>query len=551
MYNTGETLCSRVRILNALQKAARRLWNILGSVPLWLKIVGIVVLPVILVGGMALFGLRQDVLDQLGQAGLPAELRFVLPVLTRDTLFTILITSILGLLLAVGLSLVLTRPLKQLIEVIRRVEKGDLSARVQVWAQDEIGAVQAAFNQMVGELAVSHASQLKLNQELQMLNHLLAEVALDETVSNVIQDALRQAIHILKADVGAFYEIDHRRQEFVLRASQGYSPEEIDRLGEHHRIQHTPMGRVLESGRVETLDNVQLAAELPSQIAAALGEMGIQAVAYSPVRVEGQIHGMLNLGKRRQGQFTPSDRSLLEGVCSVIGIGLENARLLDSLRAKEAEMRRALQRAVELQEEERLRISRELHDEVGQALTSILIRLKTIQQEAQDETVIDRLDGLRYLTGQSIEELRRLAMDLRPAALDNLGIVPALRWYIEQTAANTGCAIEYAGPEQVERLPGEVELVLYRIAQEGIANALRHGRARHIQLTLQLRPVGVWMEITDDGSGFEPQQAGTGLGLVGIRERVSLLEGNYGLQSDPELGTRLWVEIPLALEARS
>jgi signal transduction histidine kinase len=540
-----------VRILDALQQAAHRLWEILGSVPLWLKIVGIVVLPVILVGGIALFGLRQDVLGQLRQAGLPAELRFMLPVLTRDTLFIILITAILGLLLAVGLSLVLTRPLNQLIEVIRRVEKGDLSARVNVWAQDEIGAVQAAFNQMVGELAISQANQLKLNQELQMLNNLLAEIAVGETAKNVIQEALQQAVRTLNADVGSYYALDRQRQEFVLQASQGYMPEETAWLGERRSIQDTPMRRALESGQVETLENLQQTAELPPQVATVLDEMGIQAMAFAPVRAQGQVSGMLSLGKRRSSPFTAADRSLLEGVGSVIGIGLENARLLDSLRAKEAEMRHALQRAVELQEEERLRISRELHDEVGQALTSILIRLKTIQQEAQDEAIIDRLNGLRYLTGQSIEELRRLAMDLRPAALDNLGIVPALRWYIEQTAANTGCAILYAGPEQVERLPGEVELALYRIAQEGIANALRHGHARHIQLTLQLRPAAVWMEIVDDGEGFEPEQAGAGLGLVGIRERVGLLDGVYGLQSDPERGTRLWVEIPLAVEARS
>jgi signal transduction histidine kinase len=262
---------------------------------------------------------------------------------------------------------------------------------------------------------------------------------------------------------------------------------------------------------------------------------------------------VINLGKRQRLSFSAEDLRLLEAVGNVASAGLANARLLESLRIKETEMRHALRRAVALQEDERRRISRELHDEVGQALTSILIRLKTLQQDCADPDLVDRLDGLRYLTGQSIEELRRLAMDLRPAALDNLGLTPALRWYTEQFAENTGVAIRFSGPEPAARLPGEVEVVLYRVAQEGITNAIRHSQAQQVEVVLRITD-GVngqtaQLEILDDGTGFDPQSAGRGLGLVGIQERVDLLGGVFHLRTTPGEGTRLWVEI--AVENRS
>jgi signal transduction histidine kinase len=218
---------------------------------------------------------------------------------------------------------------------------------------------------------------------------------------------------------------------------------------------------------------------------------------------------------------------------------------LKELQKKEAELRRALQRAVEYQEDERKRISRELHDEIGQALTSILIRLKALQDETDIETIAERLDGLRYLTSESIEELRRLAVDLRPAILDHLGILPALRWYVQQLADQSDLAIQFTGPEKIERLPEEIELVLYRVAQEGLTNAIRHSQASRVEVVLEQSPHVLRLRVIDNGKGFDPQNLDRGLGLVGIRERVELLDGNCGVDTTPGEGTRLWVEIPL------
>jgi signal transduction histidine kinase len=232
-------------------------------------------------------------------------------------------------------------------------------------------------------------------------------------------------------------------------------------------------------------------------------------------------------------------------------LAADNEQLLGELQKKEIELHRALRRAVEYQEAERKRISRELHDEVGQALTSILIRLKALQDETDMEIISERLDGLRYLTSESIEELRRLAVDLRPAILDHLGIIPALRWYVQQLADQSDLTIQFTGPEKMDRLPEEVELVLYRVAQEGLTNAIRHSQASQIEVVLEQAPHALRMHVVDDGKGFDPESLDRGLGLVGIRERVELLKGNCGVDTTPGEGTRLWIEIPFPEEVAS
>jgi signal transduction histidine kinase len=245
------------------------------------------------------------------------------------------------------------------------------------------------------------------------------------------------------------------------------------------------------------------------------------------------------------GSLERTHRELLAQHDQLKRLASEKERLLEELQKKELELHHAFRKAVEYQEAERKRISRELHDEIGQALTSILIRLKALQDETDTETIAERLDGLRYLASESIEELRRLAVDLRPAILDHLGILPALRWYVQQLADQSDLAIQFTGPEKIERLPEEIELVLYRVAQEGLTNAIRHSQASRVEVVLEQSPHVLRLRVIDNGKGFDPQNLDRGLGLVGIRERVELLNGNYGVDTTPGEGTSLWVEIPL------
>jgi len=267
--------------------------------------------------------------------------------------------------------------------------------------------------------------------------------------------------------------------------------------------------------------------------------------ARSPVWSQDEIGQVQAAFNTMVNGLQQSRDDLMKNQRELESLDAENQRLIGELRDKETELRFALRRAVDVQEEERKRIARELHDEIGQALTSILIRLKSLQNITNLDVMTDRLDGTRYLASQTIEEMRRLSMDLRPDALDNLGILPALRWHIGQSMEQNQIEIQFTAPERMERLPPEVEIVLYRVAQEGLNNAIRHSQAKHIEVKLEHTPRFVWLSVSDDGQGFDADGLHRGLGLVGIRERVTLLKGQCGIESQRGSGARLWVEIPL------
>jgi signal transduction histidine kinase len=393
----------------------------------------------------------------------------------------------------------------------------------------------------------SHNTLLYYERELEAINELAEALTLGQGVDAVIEKALNRVIALMDVDVGSIFLFEKDGVTLKLKASQGYfSPDLALAIVDTGKLKSS-MPCLLETGHAIAIEDICTSPEISTDLASRLSQEGFISWACAPLKMEGEVIGVYHLGKRGKRSFNPYDLALLEVIGNVVGSCLSNAYLLIDLRRKEADLRRALHRAVELQEEERKRLARELHDGIGQALTSILLRLKTLQEVEDVKEMNDRLNDLRFLTAQTIEDLRRLAMDLRPAALDSLGIVPALRWYTQQCAERTGLDIRFMGPEKYDRLSPEIELTLYRVAQEGLTNAIRHSRAQKIVVFLErdLNLNAVRLTITDDGAGFNATTLDRGLGLVGIRERVELLSGEFNIETDPGSGTQLWIEIPL------
>jgi signal transduction histidine kinase len=534
----------RVQYIN-MKKLLQKFWQVAGRVPLWSKILGIVVVPVLLVISAWILAARQEVLNFLKNQDRMAVPSNLYSALTVQALVSLLLIGLVGLAFAYGMSLILAHPLRQLLEVIKKIEQGDLSARVNVWAEDEIGQVQRSFNTMAGKLEASQKSLLRRNLELSLMNAITSDFSLGKNAERLMETALDEILKVVEADVASVYLLEADGASFQQIAMHGSLSSLPAQTLKRRPAGESLMNRVIHSGQALAVEHVAEAPELPHEIAEALREDHMMHWASAPVKESGAPIGAFNLLRRADQPFTSAELSLMEMVGNVIGLSLTNARLAEDVQQKEADLRRALRRSVEYQEEERKRLARELHDEAGQALTSILIRLKALQTEVHDPDTLDRLDGLRYLTAQTIEDLRRISMDLRPAALDNLGILPALRWYTEEYVKRTGLAAEFSAPEEFERLPAEVELVLYRSAQEGLTNALRHSQAQKVEVRLERRPRVVRLQIRDDGKGFTPKDSHRGLGLVGIRERVELLNGSFGIKTTPGLGTCLWVEIPV------
>jgi two-component system sensor histidine kinase DegS len=200
------------------------------------------------------------------------------------------------------------------------------------------------------------------------------------------------------------------------------------------------------------------------------------------------------------------------------------------------------------QEEERQRIARELHDGLGPALASLNIRLLTVRKllERDGHPIAGEIEELAEQTQACIRDIRRLIHDLRPVALDELGLVPALREHLARCEQEHGLVVEFAANEG-ERLPASVETALFRIVQEAVNNVLRHAQAQHVQVILVRNTDRVELRVTDDGQGFDTllPRSGRHVGLWSMRERVEQLGGQFEVRSAPEQGTTVTTVVPL------
>jgi len=214
----------------------------------------------------------------------------------------------------------------------------------------------------------------------------------------------------------------------------------------------------------------------------------------------------------------------------------------------EQELRSLSSQLVHAQEQERRTISRELHDEIGQTLTGLGIELANLEhlREGPQSEYRSHLADAKRLTEETLRTVRNIAMGLRPSMLDDSGIVPAVRWQASELSRRTGTPVELQIEGDFDGLGDEGRTCLYRVVQEALTNCARHAEATTIQITMQSKKESLCLSIRDDGLGFDTGRARTGLGLIGIEERVKELGGSLAVRSWPDRGTLLRVEIPLA-----
>lgn len=218
-----------------------------------------------------------------------------------------------------------------------------------------------------------------------------------------------------------------------------------------------------------------------------------------------------------------------------------------ALEESRAQLQAYARRLVDASESERRMIARELHDEAGQVMTALRLSLARLQRKADPELAA-RLEELQQLADRVIDDLRKLAADLRPGSLDLGGLAPALEQHIAQFRQRTGLHVTFAAHDlQGHRLPPEVETNLYRIAQEALTNAARYAKATHIEVRLECHAHEVMLAVLDDGVGFDVDEAQrkNHLGLLGMRERAAALGGRLVIESSPGRGARIWVAAPL------
>jgi signal transduction histidine kinase len=268
----------------------------------------------------------------------------------------------------------------------------------------------------------------------------------------------------------------------------------------------------------------------------------------------GQPFGAVVIWRNEPGRLTPELEETVSLVADSLAVALHNARLFETVQTNRAQLQALSRRLVEVQENERRAIARELHDEAGQALTAIKLGLRVLERDNPSANLSGQVQELQKIVDDVMDELHSLAVDLRPVSLDRAGLVPAVEQYLTTFRRQCSLPVDFiaVGLED-HRLNSEVEIALYRILQEALTNVARHARASRISVILERRlsvpqGEGPWVlaVIEDNGVGFDVEQAlkRGRLGLLGMRERTEMLGGTLTIESAPGAGTTVVVAIP-------
>jgi two-component system sensor histidine kinase UhpB len=205
------------------------------------------------------------------------------------------------------------------------------------------------------------------------------------------------------------------------------------------------------------------------------------------------------------------------------------------------------------QEAERVRVSRELHDDTGQALTLLLVRLQLVENMSSEPEIRRELAELRQLVGETLDGVRRLAVHLGPSVLEDLGLCAALEWLADRVRAETGLVVDVRLDRGSVQASPEVAVAIFRVAQEALTNVVRHARATRVEIRLKVDSGALDLSITDDGTGFAVDEAQArptaSVGLFGMAERIALVGGSHRIVSTPGGGTRVHASVPLREEA--
>ncbi len=295
-------------------------------------------------------------------------------------------------------------------------------------------------------------------------------------------------------------------------------------------------GRVLARGQAERVDSLIDDPEIEQDFARRLGAT---TGLFVPLVVRTRPIGIVVAHDKegRDPRFTQEDLRLAESFAARAAVAAD----LSTRVAREA-----VARVVDAQELERKRLARELHDETGQALTSMLLGLHAIEEAKDPAEAREATARLRAQVVEALHDVRRLAVELRPKALDDFGLVPALERLTQTFTEQTAIPVELEAVLGDARLPASTETALYRIVQEALTNVIKHSRASQVSVLLTRKRDTVAAVIEDDGVGFSPDQVQDGaLGLIGMRERIALLDGRLTVESSPAGGTSIVVEVPV------
>lgn len=278
-----------------------------------------------------------------------------------------------------------------------------------------------------------------------------------------------------------------------------------------------------------------------------LHHKGISSFISVPLLVQGKHLGSLNIGSREPHAFSDTHVQIAKEVAGRLAIALQNVRLYNELKESHAQLEALSYRLVQVQEEERRHIARDLHDEVGQALTGLKLILDRMDTEPGSAVQSDVAEAQELVTNL-MDQVRELYLDLRPPLLDDLGLLPTLLWYFEHYSQRTTLHVYFSHNGLNRRFGNEIETTAYRIIQEALTNIARYARAKHVDVMVWADEETIELQIRDDGVGFDKsilKNKPNSSGIAGMRERIKHLGGNFKIEAAPDQGVEIIAMLPL------
>jgi PAS domain S-box-containing protein len=385
------------------------------------------------------------------------------------------------------------------------------------------------------------------HRELSLLHSVAVAMNVTQELDEILMTALKKVLDVLNLSSGGVVLIDRQRSSFLLKAQRSLLKDDGDTTCRIILHDKALMHSLLREDR--TLRPQRTFPPFRATLRTTNDNDSVQLTCFL-ITTKEKASGFFALQISPNRPITEQDHHMLGSLGNFLGSAIENACLLQTIRRHREELRGLTARLFHSQEEERKRIAQELHDEAGQALTGISFTLETIEKNLpQDMSYIkENVLDIKKQINRTYQEMRRTSHRLHPALLSDLGLEPALESCLTRISKHSRLEIDFKMVGFGERLDPEVETVLYRISQEAINNTLKHSRARHFKLSIIRSYPNIIFLAEDDGVGFDSnrfehnQQA---LGLLGMRERASMLGGSFSLRASKGKGTRIRIEIPI------
>lgn len=457
-----------------------------------------------------------------------------------------------------GSDLFILRRLGALLETTQKLEAGDLEARTGLrYGQGEISQLARAFDQMAQALdqreKAHHEAEdeiMRHNRDLAALNTITAAVSSSLELPEVLASIKQLLEEQLTVPGGIIYFYDEYDDSLYIEDAWGVPATILAEL-KHlpaDTLHYQQIVRDKKSVLRQDLDQV-----IPFSVLGLknyrpkwLSYLGVPLVA------KGEVQGVLDLFSQSPTEFSDEHVSLSTTLGQQVGVAIQNARLFEQIWVGRRRLQMLSQELLEVQEAERRHISRELHDEVGQALTAVKVNLQAAMRMSGTSSVNPYLEESIATVERTLDQVRNLSLDLRPSILDDLGVVAAVRWYLDRQAHRAGFKAHFKAEMPKMRMPTGLETTCFRIVQEAITNAVRHAQAENVWVTIQrCNADELELIIQDDGVGFDVNavmQRGAGdlsLGVLGMHERAELTGGRLEIQSDQVRGTEIRALFPL------